>query len=124
MGYNTSSLKLVTNMPLNNLKIVNFRNILNTELTLDHEINVVLGSNGQGKTSLLESIYYLINGKSDKTNDLNEIKNINHPNLYVEGTFNNINQINKCSIFSENGKKKVQINDKKVKRAEELKKLQ
>ena len=123
MGYNTSSLKLVTNMPLNNLKIVNFRNILNTELTLDHEINVVLGSNGQGKTSLLESIYFLINGKSDKTNDLNEIKNINHPNLYVEGTFNNINQINKCSIFSENGKKKVQINDKKVKRAEELKKL-
>lgn len=123
MGYNTSSLKLVTSMPLNNLKIVNFRNILNTELTLDHEINVVLGSNGQGKTSLLESIYFLINGKSDKTNDLNEIKNINHPNLYVEGTFNNINQINKCSIFSENGKKKVQINDKKVKRAEELKKL-
>ena len=123
MGYNTSSLKLVTNMPLNNLKIVNFRNILNTELTLDHEINVVLGSNGQGKTSLLESIYFLINGKSDKTNDLNEIKNINHPNLYVEGTFNNINQINKCSIFSENGKKKIQINDKKVKWAEELKKL-
>ena len=116
MGYNTSSLKLVTNMPLNNLKIVNFRNILNTELTLDHEINVVLGSNGQGKTSLLESIYFLINGKSDKTNDLNEIKNINHPNLYVEGTFNNINQINKCSIFSENGKKKVQINDKELKK--------
>ncbi len=81
MGYNTSSLKLVTNMPLNNLKIVNFRNILNTELTLDNEINVILGSNGQGKTSLLESIYFLINGKSDKTNDLNEIKNIN--NLFI-----------------------------------------
>ena len=123
MGYNTSSLKLVTNMPLNNLKIINFRNILSTELALNNEINIILGSNGQGKTSLLESIYFLINGKSDKTNDLNEIKNINHPNLYVEGTFNNINQINKCSIFSENGKKKVQINDKKVKRAEELKKL-
>ena len=121
MGYNTSSLKLVTNMPLNNLKIVNFRNILNTELTLDHEINVVLGSNGQGKTSLLESIYFLINGKSDKTNDLNEIKNINHPNLYVEGTFNNINQINKCSISQKMERKKFKSMTKKLKELKSLK---
>ena len=123
MGYNTSSLKLVTNMPLNNLKIINFRNILSTELALNNEINIILGSNGQGKTSLLESIYFLINGKSDKTNDWNEIKNINQSNLYVEGTFNGSNEINKCSIFLENGKKKVQINSKKIKKAEELKKL-
>ena len=36
-----------------------FRNLAHVDLTLPGEGLVVVGDNGQGKTNLLESIYYL-----------------------------------------------------------------
>ena len=46
-------------MYLKNIKILNFKNIENLELNLNENINIFLGKNAQGKTSILESIYYL-----------------------------------------------------------------
>jgi len=41
------------------LELRNLRNLERVELTLDGKLNVFLGANGQGKTNLLESIYFL-----------------------------------------------------------------
>ena len=46
-------------MYLKNIKILNFKNIKNLELNLNNNINIFIGKNAQGKTSILESIYYL-----------------------------------------------------------------
>ena len=46
-------------MQLRGLTLQNFRNIESLSLRAENGINVVLGSNAQGKTNLLESIFFL-----------------------------------------------------------------
>lgn len=51
-------------MYLNELKIVNYRSFEQCELEFDPKINCFVGNNGQGKTNLLDSLYYLSMCKS------------------------------------------------------------
>lgn len=46
-------------MHLNELSIINFKNYEEANLTFSPEINVFVGNNGQGKTNMLDAIYYL-----------------------------------------------------------------
>ena len=46
-------------MSLNRLEVTNIRNIEVASLELAPTINVIVGDNGSGKTSLLESVYFL-----------------------------------------------------------------
>jgi len=43
-------------MKINSIKIINFRNHLEKELTFNYGINVLWGNNGAGKTAILEAI--------------------------------------------------------------------
>ncbi len=55
-------------MQIEHLSLTNFRNYARLELSLPTQAPVVLhGANAQGKTSLLESIYYLATSKSPYT---------------------------------------------------------
>ena len=56
-------------MILTNLNVKNFRNIENLELDLNKNINIFIGNNAQGKTSILESIYVLALTKASKNLD-------------------------------------------------------
>ena len=47
-------------MRLRGLTVRNFRNLASLDLELPEDGVVVLGDNGQGKTNLLEAIYYLV----------------------------------------------------------------
>ncbi|MCL5261138.1 MAG: DNA replication/repair protein RecF [Gammaproteobacteria bacterium] len=51
-------------MSLQSFQATNFRNLKNISLDLHPEYNLFYGSNGSGKTSILEAIYYLGMGKS------------------------------------------------------------
>lgn len=55
-------------MSLTHLSLNAFRNIEAMALSPSNAINVILGENGSGKTSLLEAIYFLSSGKSFRTN--------------------------------------------------------
>ena len=46
-------------MIVKSLTLTNFRNIASLTLTPSDGINVIYGENAQGKTNILESIYYL-----------------------------------------------------------------
>ena len=46
-------------MYLTNLSIINFKNIREAELSFSPGINCFFGKNGEGKTNLLDAIYYL-----------------------------------------------------------------
>lgn len=46
-------------MILERLSILNYKNIAQAELSLSPKINCFLGSNGMGKTNLLDAVYYL-----------------------------------------------------------------
>ncbi len=55
-------------MHIEHLSLTNFRNYARLELSLPHEKPIVLhGANAQGKTSLLEALYYLATSKSPYT---------------------------------------------------------
>ena len=51
-------------MNLKELYLRGFRNYDELELSLDPGVNLIVGDNAQGKTNLLESIFYLGSGKS------------------------------------------------------------
>lgn len=51
-------------MTLNELHIINFKNIREADLTFADKLNCFVGLNGQGKTNLLDALYYLSFTKS------------------------------------------------------------
>ena len=62
---------MITSIHLNN-----FRSYKEEKITLSNNINVFIGKNGQGKTNLLEAIYFISNIRSHRTrNDNDLIKN-------------------------------------------------
>ncbi len=58
------------------LQLQNFRNIQSQSYDFNRDMNFIIGKNGSGKTSILESIYYLSHSRSFKSSQLNRI--INH----------------------------------------------
>lgn len=54
-------------MTLSLLRLTDFRNISHAELSFSPHLNLIFGSNGSGKTSILEAIYYLSHGRSFRT---------------------------------------------------------
>ena len=51
-------------MRLKKLLLINFKNILQSEIALTDGINCFVGDNGAGKTNILDAIYYLSMSKS------------------------------------------------------------
>lgn len=55
-------------MEIKEIKLKDFRNYAELTIPFDSDINVLLGANGQGKTNVLEALYYGSGGKSHRTN--------------------------------------------------------
>ncbi len=72
-------------MPLVRLDIHTFRNINSATLQIDPGINLILGPNASGKTSLLEAIYMLGRGRSFRTARLVEVVNKDGRETIVSG---------------------------------------
>ena len=66
-------------MIIKSIKLTNFRNHSTYQLTCEDKTSLILGSNGWGKTSILEAIYILTRGKSFRATD-SEI--LNHDSDY------------------------------------------
>ena len=60
-------------MKINKLQLVNFRNYDHCAVSFDKMVTVFYGKNGQGKTNLLESIYYSSFGLSHRTSKEDEM---------------------------------------------------
>lgn len=60
-------------MALSRLTIQHFRNLQAIDLELNTGFNFLVGNNGSGKTSVLETIFYLGHGRSFKSNHVNRI---------------------------------------------------
>lgn len=60
-------------MYLKKLELINFRNYSKLNLNFSKGVILIVGDNGQGKTNLLESIYYLSTGKSHRSYNHNEL---------------------------------------------------
>lgn len=98
-------------MYLKNIELCNFRNITTAKLNFNKKINIFIGNNAQGKTNILESIYFLAITKSHRTHtDLNLIKK---DELYTRvcGTYTNDSNSYNLSILLNSKGKKVSVDN-------------
>ena len=76
-------------MKLQSLKLYDFRNYAAAGVQLHPGVNLIVGENAQGKTNLLESVFYLSTGKSFRTARNQEL-------IRFGAEFTDLN----CSLFS------------------------
>lgn len=74
-------------MPLTLLEVENLRLFEKFRLVPDLRLNVVIGRNASGKTSLLEAIYLLGTGRSFRSAQLNPLIRQTAPSFLVSGLF-------------------------------------
>lgn len=107
-------------MILNKLTVLNYRNIADAELTFSPKINCFVGSNGEGKTNVLDAIYFLSLTKSSITNV--DSMNIRHGEdaMMVRGIYDLNGEKEEISCSMRVGQKKyVKRNMKAYKRMAE-----
>lgn len=95
-------------MIIKKIEIINFKNIETAELEFSEKLNCVVGDNGQGKTNLLDAIYYLSLTKSSLGTPDSIVKGGTHDFFMVTASYQN-NELTKnetihCSYKSGGGK--------------------
>lgn len=71
---------------LTQLTLQHIRNLNEARLTLNPRLNLFYGDNASGKTSLLESLYYLAHGRSFRTSQADKIIQQGQDSLLVQAT--------------------------------------
>ncbi len=100
-------------MYLQHLQVLNYKNIARSELSFIDGINCFVGSNGAGKTNLLDAIYYLSFCKSYFNTIENH--NISHDKDFflIQGRFQRVDKVEQISVALKRGQKKVFKRNKK-----------
>ncbi|RKU18764.1 hypothetical protein C6503_08910 [Candidatus Poribacteria bacterium] len=76
-------------MLLNHIVLRNFRNYINCEVYFPKPVNLIVGGNAQGKTSLLEAIYFLCTAESHRATHDAELIRHHESGFYLKGTLRN-----------------------------------
>ena len=76
-------------MLLNHIVLRNFRNYINCEVDFPQPVNLIIGGNAQGKTSLLEAIYFLCTAESHRATHDAELIRHHESGFYLKGTLRN-----------------------------------
>lgn len=106
-----------TIMIIKNIKLKNFRNYENLDFVLNNRLNIIIGNNAQGKTNILESIYFLSLTKSFfAVNDKVVIKK-NCLYARIDGIITSNNGCNNLSILVNSCGKYLKIGNKEIKKS-------
>lgn len=93
-------------MHIEDISIVNFKNLNEVQVELSHKLNCFIGKNGAGKTNMLDAIYYLSFCKSffNATDQLN----INHDENFfmLSGNYQRMDSAEAITCGLQKGQKK------------------
>lgn len=104
-------------MKILNINFFNFRNLEDTFLNLSEKINVFYGKNAQGKTSILEAIYFNSTGISFRTKKTAELVKYNMPKVITSIKYEDSITNNNIAVKFENNlmsKKEFFFNKKRI----------
>ena len=108
-------------MPFLSLSLFNFRNLKNDKIDLFSKEVFFVGENGQGKSNLLESLYYAAYGSSFRTHTDSQIIKENEANFSIRAMYTNDKEsTQQINIIYDNGKKTIEKNGKRIKDRKEL----
>jgi DNA replication and repair protein RecF len=74
-------------MILSSIQLKNFRSHKSTTLNFSPKVNYIIGENGQGKTSIIEAIFYLCTAKSNSARTDSEVVSFNEERFEIAGKF-------------------------------------
>ena len=74
-------------MIINQLTLKNFRNHTNTEVEWGKRLNIITGSNGAGKTNLIDAIHYLCMSRSFVSSTDQYVLQFGEKELVINGKF-------------------------------------
>lgn len=84
-------------MTINEIELINFRLHKQTQLIFSESINFIVGGNGQGKTSILEAIYYLATSKNMLQLSDSDAVNFDSSSFKISGKIKGL--INNTAVF-------------------------
>lgn len=99
----------------------NFRNYTDADIRLGNTTNIIYGSNAQGKTNLVEAVYYLCVGKSPRTPREKELIKSDQDKAYIK--IDAVKKTGKVKIeayLTRTENKRISINGIPIKRIGEL----
>ncbi len=108
-------------MQINSLSLTNFRNYEREEFTFSSGINILVGSNAQGKTNAGEAIFFLCTGYSPRANRDKLVIRSGEENAEIEGVAEGLYGKVKVKVhFNKSDKKNIYVNDIQVLRVGEI----
>lgn len=96
------------------LKLKNYRNCTEINLDLSSEKILIIGKNAQGKTNILESVYYLSQLKSPRISNIKELIKFNTENFSIEAQIYKADTNIDISVNYENKKRALKLNGLKT----------
>lgn len=100
---------------------MNYRNYKNVDIDFCRNVNVFLGDNAQGKTNILEAIYYSAFAKSHRTSKDKELINWNANRSFISLSVGRERLDKKIDIaILKDGKKAISVNSVKINKIGEL----
>lgn len=108
-------------MFIKKLMLINYRNYKSLDINLEKNVNVFIGDNAQGKTNILEAMYYCGFAKSHRTSKDKELVNWNEDVAYLSLSIGRDRLDKRIEIsILKNGKKAIAVNSIKIKKIGEL----
>ena len=105
-------------MSLKRLSVQNIRNISKASLDLAPHVNLIVGNNGSGKTSLLESVYFLGSTRTFRNNSTEPLIRRGSDQCLVQGELHSGREI--AVQRSRSGSRELRLFGRPVSRASEL----
>lgn len=108
-------------MIANGIELDSFRNYSGEKIEFDKKINIIYGSNAQGKTNILEAIYMFSLGKSNRARHDSDMIRFGDDNAGIKLDFTS--REHKCSgeiKIYKNRRKQISVNEIPIKKSSEL----
>ncbi len=102
-------------MKFTSLNYSNFRNIFSGPFNTDSENILLYGSNGQGKTNILESVYILCYGSSFRTSLLKECVKNGEEGFNITGEYEDGDEKGKITVSYYGRSRKIILDGKEIK---------
>lgn len=102
-------------MYLEKISVLNYRNLLDSSIEFSKDINIFVGENGQGKTNLLEAIYFLSLTRSFKSNKIVDLIKFEHDGFYIKALLNKTSYKYSIEESYSNDEKRLIVNNNAIK---------
>ena len=103
------------------LALRNFRNYQHLDLNIEHHSNVFVGENGQGKTNILEAIFFISMLRSFRTPRLKDLKMIGTKEFYLGAKLHKSGQTPEHQLEVEYGEtRRLKLNSGIVRKASDF----